>query len=214
MALVYSASGATTAGETSLSLYEGPPRAAGRSNDSLRGRPAEKSPSGDRRTIDYRWNLEEFKLLPGTQLAFYAAATDYRGQTGRSELRTLTILAADQLQDLLGQRLGKISTGVGSPAETSARNAQRRPHRRTPPPQNGRSPATNVDLLQSAEFTQREIARGLTDRDEGVSAIAISNLADLQINRIDNPECARRMQGLWTNSPASSASISSRSATT
>ena len=53
-----------------------------------------------------------------------------------------------------------------------------------------------IDILQSADSTPAQIARSLTDRDDGASALAISVLADLETSRIDNPDCARRMQDL------------------
>ena len=188
--IVYSASGATTAGDRSLSLYEGPPQAP----------PAAASGNAggrdDRRVIDRRWDLEELKLRPGTQLTIFAAATDYRGQTGRSEPRTLTILTAEELQDRLAQRQGRIAAEVARllqlqrTARDSVRALDLRLHA------SGSLQQTDIDPLQLAELTQREIVHGLTDRDEGVSALALSILADLETNRIDNPECARRMQGL------------------
>ena len=54
----------------------------------------------------------------------------------------------------------------------------------------------DIDRLQSAEFNQREVVRGLTDRGDGLPALVLSVLADLDMNRIDNPDLARRMQGL------------------
>ena len=74
--LVYSSSGATVAGEAcALVLYEGPPRAAA----AQRCATPNRRRRGEQRTIDRRWDLEELKLQPRTQLTVYAAATDYRG---------------------------------------------------------------------------------------------------------------------------------------
>ena len=40
--------------------------------------------SGDQRVVAYAWKLEPLGLQPGTQLAFWATAADYRPQTGRA----------------------------------------------------------------------------------------------------------------------------------
>ena len=100
--LVYSASGATTAGEAARALYEGPQQAAVRTDA------GDEGTRGDRRTIDYRWDLEELKLRPDTQLTVYAAASDYCPQTGRSEPRTFSIITPEKLQEHLAARQGQI----------------------------------------------------------------------------------------------------------
>lgn len=190
VALVYRASGAATAGTTSFSLYEGPRRAP------PRGRPAEEAGDGDRRTIDGRWDLKELKLPPGTQLAFYAVATDYRGQSGRSEPRTIAVVTAEELQNRLAQRQGRIAAELARllQLQRNAHDDVRALEVRLQ--DSGSLQKTDVDLLQLAELSQRETAHGLADRREGVSALAQGVLDDLETNRIENPQCARRMQGL------------------
>ena len=62
----------------------------------------------------------------------------------------------------------------------------------------GKLEQADIDRLQSAEFSQREIVRGLTDRNDGLPALVLSVLADLDMNRVDDPDFARRMEGLLT----------------
>jgi hypothetical protein len=191
VALAYSASGATAFGETSLSLYEGPPQPAARAAAADEARS-----SGDHRTIDRRWNLENLKVQAGTKLSVYAAATDYRGQAGRSEPRTITIVTPEELQDRLAARQGKILAELSRllQIQRDARDGVRHVALRLQ--ESGGLEQADIDRLQSADSTQREIARSLTGPDDGASALAQSVLADLEISRIDNPDCARRMVDL------------------
>ena len=64
----------------------------------------EGTEEGDRRTVDYRWDLGPLKLEPGTQVTFYAMATDYRPQTGKSDPRSLTVITPEELQDRIAGR--------------------------------------------------------------------------------------------------------------
>ena len=61
-------------------------------------------PEGDRHVVDDRWDLSLLELKPGAHVIFYATATDYQPQTGKSEPRSLTIISMEELQDRLAAR--------------------------------------------------------------------------------------------------------------
>ncbi len=161
--LIFSSLGATVTGESSLSLYEGLPQAAASSDGGA---------DGQRQTIDRRWNLAELKLQPGTQLTICAAATDYRPQTGRSEPRTLTIISLVELQERLTARQRQILAELSRllqlqrEARETVRGVAIRLH------ETGDLEQAEIDRLQSAEFNQRDVARRLSDRGDGVPALA------------------------------------------
>ncbi len=190
VALVCSASGATASAESSLLLYEGPSQAPASAASAL------GAGYGDRRTISRRWDLEELKLRPGMRLSIYAAASDFRGQTGRSESRTLIIVTPEELQNELAARQGKIVTEVIRllQLQREAREWVRAAELRLRAP--GALNKGDIDSLQEAESVEAEISRGLGATDEGASALARSVVADCQISGLDNPDCTRRMQCL------------------
>ena len=54
----------------------------------------------------------------------------------------------------------------------------------------------DIDRLQAAEFNQREVVRSLTSRSDGLPMLVLGLLADLENNRVDNPDFQRRLEGL------------------
>jgi hypothetical protein len=191
VALVRSASGATVSAKATLPLYEGPPRAAVRSDGKV-----ESNDGGERQTIDRVWDFQELKLQPGTQLTFYATATDYRPQTGRSEPRTLTIVTPEDLAERLTAKQGRILTELAQLLQLQrdvrgrVRGLELRLH------ETGSLEQAEIDRLQAAEYNQREVVLGLTDRADGVPAHVSAVLSDLETNLIDNPDFVQRLQGL------------------
>ena len=53
-----------------------------------------------------------------------------------------------------------------------------------------------IDILQAAETNQREVARSLTSTTDGLPMQVLGLLADLEGNRVDNPDLQRRLEGL------------------
>ena len=191
VSLVHSASGATVSGDAALVLYEGPPQAPVHSDAQ-----SESTGGGEQRTIDRVWDLRELKLQPRTQLTVYAAATDYRPQTGRSEPRTITIITPEELQERMAARQGRILAELARLLQLQRDVRGRVRALELLLHESGGLKQPEIDRLQSAEFNQREIVLGLTDRADGVPAQVLGVLSDLETNLIDNPDFVRRMQGL------------------
>ena len=140
--------------------------------------------------------MAALELKPGTQLTFYATATDYRPQTGKSEPRRLAIVTPDELQQRIAgreklivaelQRALKMQRTCRSQVESLAiRLAELR-----------RFEQADVDRLQAAELGQREVGRLLTSRSEGVPMHVLGLLADLENNRLDSGDARRQMTSL------------------
>jgi len=153
-------------------------------------------PDGDHHVVDDRWDLAPLELKPGAHVTFYATASDYRPQTGKSEPRSLTIISAEELQDRLAAReklvLAELERVLkmqrGSRGQLESLRARLAEPRRIGQPE--------VDLLQALQHNQREVERALTSRGEGVPMHILALLADLENNRLSTDEIKRRMAAL------------------
>lgn len=147
-------------------------------------------------TKDCTVELSEFQLSPGMQLTCHAAASDYRPQTGRSDPRVLTVITPDQLLERMAVRQSQILAELARvlqlqrEARSQVRTLEIRLHEAAGLEQN------DIDGLQAAEFNQREVARSLTSRSDGLPMQVLGLLADLENNRVDNPAFQRRLEGL------------------
>jgi hypothetical protein len=152
------------------------------------------APTGDRRALEDHWALEPLGLSPGTQATFYAAAFDYRGQVGKSEVRRLTVVTPQELRDRVAgrqtlvlaelERVLKMQQG-GSTQVAAVRKQLAGGKPLEPSP---------VNQLRAAELTQREVDRSLTSPGEGVRMHVAALLADLRNNAVDSPDVQRRME--------------------
>ncbi len=156
----------------------------------------QEMPEGDRRVVEDRWDLGPLGLKPGARVTFYATATDYQPQTGKSEPRSLTIITAEELQNRLAEheklvlaelrRVLQMERGCRAQLESlGARLAQRRPIGQP-----------DVDLLQALQHNQREVDRALSSRGEGVPMHVLALLADLENNRVAGEDIRQRMAAL------------------
>jgi hypothetical protein len=156
----------------------------------------QEMPEGDRRVVEDRWDLGPLGLKPGAHVTFYATATDYQPQTGKSESRSLTIITAEELQNRLAEheklvlaelrRVLQMERGCRAQLETlRPRLAQQRPIGRA-----------EIDLLQALQHNQREVDRALTSRGEGVVMHVLALMADLENNRLAGDDIAQRMAAL------------------
>ncbi|MEN6449904.1 MAG: hypothetical protein ABFC96_05370 [Thermoguttaceae bacterium] len=146
------------------------------------------------RTIDYRWELEGLQLRPGTDLTFFAKATDDRPQAGRSEPRRLSVVTPDELLDRLAARekliAGELDRALGM--QRACRGQVESLRLRSLP----RFEQADLDQLQAVEHAQQEVAQLLAGRGEGLPSHIDALLADLENNRVPGTEVQRRMAGL------------------
>jgi hypothetical protein len=190
VALSFASSDGKLKGKTVL-LHDGPmkpPQSSASSFDT--GAPGEQS------TIDRAVELSELQPVPGTQVTCHALATDYHSQTGRSDPRVLIVITADQLLERMAVRqsliLAELIRVLQLQRDTCSqvRLLEIRLH------ETGSLEQPDIDRLQAAEFSQREILRSLTSRSDGLPKQILGLLADLETNRIDNPDFQRRLQGV------------------
>ena len=160
---------------------------------------------GDRRVVDYRWDLGPLELKPGTQVTFHATAADYLPQTGKSDPRSFSVITAEELQNRIAgrekiilaelERALRIERGCRVQVESlGARLAEPRPLGRA-----------EVDQLQAVEHKLREADQVLTSRGEGV---LMHILAAGRVGKQSPPE-RRRPAGCrpcWKRSTGSASS--------
>src|SRR6185436_15155994 len=60
----------------------------------------------------------------------------------------------------------------------------------------GRLTKPDLDHLQGAELTKRQVDRGLVSPEEGVTSQIDGLLADLKNNKVDSPDIERRMRSV------------------
>jgi hypothetical protein len=173
-------------------LYAGPEKVPPQRSGQLSG----GAEQGDRRVVDYRWELAGLELSPGAQLLFHATATDYLPQTGASEPRRLIVITPEELQDRIAARESQILEELGRALKMQRSGRSQVEAIRIRLAETKRLAALDVDHLQGAELNQRQVNRTLTSRGEGVPMHILALLADLENNQVDSPDIARRVRGL------------------
>ncbi|MCA9202243.1 MAG: hypothetical protein KDA59_04330, partial [Planctomycetales bacterium] len=158
---------------------------------------AEGGERGESRVIEHELELSKLSgLTPGAWLELQVAAEDFVPQSAESVARRISIITPDELEDRLAQRPATI---LGRLAEALRLEQDARTQTRAVAIQleeAGRLAAVEVDQLQSAELTQRQVAQLLADQPDSVRALIAALLNELENNRVDSPEVQRRMQEL------------------
>lgn len=178
-------------GEQIITLFEGPAQ--------VEPHPAPVDGSlgeSDRQTIEYRWDVASLELPPGTQVNFYAAASDYLPQSGQSLPRRITIITPEELQQRITERqryiMGQLSQALKQQQTARSRVTELEIQME----QVGQLGKRDVDQLQAAELTQRQVRRALTDDSDGITSQIDSLLVELENNNVESPELQSRLQDL------------------
>ncbi len=190
--LHFSRSDRTDVEDFAVSLYQGPERAPRQTETGL----LLGGKLGESRVVEHRWLLSELKLEPGVQLTFWASATDYLPQSGKSTVRKITVITPDELEERLAQRqtlvLGELQRvlKLQQDARSQTRSLEIQVN------DVGRIGKSDVDHAQSAELNQRQVTRTLTSPTEGIPAQIAEFLAELRSNHVDSPGVERNMTGI------------------
>lgn len=158
--------------------------------------------SGDRRVVDYIWNLAEFNksagspLQAGEKISYYAVARDNKGQQGKSHARLLQVVTPEQLLEHLGRKQGVILDKLNQllRSQTDARKLVSQVKAQLDKAK--RLDKQTHDELQGAELTQRQVEQGLQGRNDAVRELIDQLLADLRNNRVEDSEMVERMTQL------------------
>ena len=199
--LALSPSDAKATTQTTISLFLGPDKQPPLSAAAFDG-----GETGQRMTFDRSVDLSKLPLrsgvplAPGVQLTCSAAATDYHSQTSRSDPRVLTVITPEQLLERMSVRQSQLLAELARvlQLQRDTRSQVRMIEIRLR--ETAGLEQSDIDRLQSAEFSQREVVRGLTSPSDGLPALVQGLLADLETNRLDNPDFQRRLERLSAES--------------
>ncbi len=191
IALHYSRSDRTDVEDFSVPLWHGPAQAPPRESLGLAA-----GQLGESQTAEHRWSLADLQLKAGAQITFWATASDYLPQIGKSTVRRISIITPGELEERLAQRQGVIFGELqrvlkmqqDARAQTKSLEIQLQ--------QVGQLNKQDVDHAQSAELNQRQVTRTLTSPTEGIPAQIADFLTDLANNRVDSPEIERQMSAV------------------
>jgi hypothetical protein len=186
-----------SASEERLPLYVGPETAPARTSIPTASSNGASGQARDgRRVLQHRWELESLNLQPGSQISYWATATDYHLQTAKSDTRQLTILSLQEFEERVAarekiiaaerERALKMQRACRAQADALvAQLAAERPME-----------AIDVDRVRSLQMVQRDASSVLTSSGEGLPMHVRGLLVDLENNRVDLGDTLNRLQTL------------------
>ncbi len=151
---------------------------------------------GESRVVTHTWRLAELELKPGTQVTFWATASDYVPQDGKSTPRSVTIITPAELEERLAQRqtlvVGELQRvlKLQQDARSQTRSLDIQVN------QVAEFSKQEIDQAQSAELNQRQVDRTLTSPTEGIPAQIHEFLNELRANHVDSPGAMRQMTSI------------------
>ena len=175
--------------DAALELYSGPEKMLPQPQGGLAG-----GARGAEETAEYRWELEPLKLAPGMQMEFFAEASDYLPQAGRSDVRRLFVVTARDLQDRLAARQNVLAAELLRALTMQQAGREQIEALRIRLEELKRFEQPDLDRLRAAELNQRQVHKLLTSTGEGVPMHVLAILADLENNRLETPDVVERMQ--------------------
>ena len=149
---------------------------------------------GEVRTIEHLWVLNNLALQPGSQLALHVEAQDDLPQMGRSEIRRVSIITAEELAERIAGRQSMILSELERVLEMQRACRRQTAEMEIRLRKTLSVAQTDIDQLRGAELGQRQVNRTLTAAGEGVPMHVAGLLADLDNNGIDAPDVRRRME--------------------
>ncbi len=173
-------------------LYPGPKQVAPQARSGL----AESAEPPKPVVISYRWKLAPLGLPPGSQVTFFATATDYHGQTAKSEPRRLIVVTPEELQQRIAGRQELILAELARLLKLQRDGRVQVKSLEIRLGQLGALEASDLDHLQAAELNQRQVNSGLTSREDGIPMHVNAQFADLDNNRLEAPEIRSRMKAI------------------
>jgi archaellum component FlaC len=180
---------ATDQGELVVSLYAGPPKARPLAKGEDRG--------GESRNIEKPLDLALIPgLTVGSVLAVRITASDYKPQEATTQVRRITIISDEELENRVTQKQTAILEQLAevlklqreARAQTAALEIQIK--------ETGQLSAQELTQLEAAELNQRNVQRQMSSPEDGVEAQVVALLAELDSNRLADQAAARRMNEL------------------
>ena len=148
-------------------------------------------------SLNTAWDLALIpSLAEGSVLAVRIVAADHKPQETTASVRRLTIISETELENRVVQQQSSILTQLAE-----ALRLQRETHDQTAElairlAERGSLSPQDLSHLQSAELNQRQVARLLSDPQDGVEARIEALLDELAHNRVASQVAADRMREL------------------
>jgi hypothetical protein len=168
------------------SLYVGPERP--------KSAPLGSHGAAERRPVRTVWKLDELKLAPGAQVAFWIEAADYKPQTAKSDIRRISVITRDDLVQRLASREAAILGELFRALTMQRRGREQVAALEKRAAEQPRPEQLDIDRLRGTELNQRQIEQSLSSRNEGIPALILSLLADLANNKLEEPRMRQRME--------------------
>ncbi len=175
--------------EQSFPLWQGPDHVTPESAQAW-----QENGDGVHLTVDYAWDLTELpSMKPGERIDFRLTADDYRGETGESIWRRLTIISAEELEERIAQRQAEILAQVAEILKLQSDTHVQTSELQIQAREVGSLARRDIDLLQVVELNQRQVQQRLGHPVDGVGAQISSLVSELQNNRIDRPDLLQKL---------------------
>jgi hypothetical protein len=158
---------------------------------------ADAGPGPQSLSLDTAWDLALIPgLADGSVLALRIVAADFKPQDTTATIRRLTIISEAELENRVVQQQSSILTQLAE-----ALRLERETHDQTAElairvQERGTIAPQELSHLQSAEPNQRQVARLLSDPQDGVEARITALLDELAHNRVASQVAADRMREL------------------
>ncbi|MGB6042661.1 MAG: hypothetical protein WBF93_05845 [Pirellulales bacterium] len=178
-------------GERKFALYEGPEKAELVPSDAS---PSEFS-EGERRVVQYDWDLSLLELAPGTLITFHAAARDYQLAEGKSPSQRIFVLGRGEIADRFGRRQAAILSEVARVLQRQ-KDVRLRTRELEIQLTEVEQQAEDGHQLQSVELAQRNVRRALAADRDSVLAQIRSLTVDIKNNKIGSPSMTRQLEEL------------------
>jgi len=150
---------------------------------------------GVQRVIRWNWQLAQLPdLVEGSSIDLYLEASDFLGQTGRSAIRRLSIISADELVDQVGQKQSTILEQIAEVTRLQRGALSQTRELVIQLESTGRFRRREVDQQQTDELNQRDIQNSLWDPRTGIERQVGNILIDMDNNRIEQRQLVDRLQ--------------------
>ena len=156
-----------------------------------------RTTEGDRRVVDYPWDLGPLKLKAGSQLTFYAAASDYRPQTGKSEPLRLSVITPEEMQERIADREKLVLAELERALKMQRACRSQVAAITTRVAELPSLAQTDVDGLRAAQNSRHDASRVLAGRSEGVPMHVLALLADLETTALTAWTCSSGCRPCW-----------------
>lgn len=147
--------------------------------------------------LKHEWDLAPLSLQPGSLIVFHAEAIDecdlVPDHLGRSVSRTITIVTASRKAAELESRQAVLLDELDEAVKVQERARSHVGELQVQLERVGELRPTDVDLLKRAELDQRSVTSRLLAPEQGILDQVRSLQAEIEHNRLDDPESERRL---------------------